>query len=298
MSLSPIFLARLPAPARRAASEDPNLERVLADAVKAAHVAWPTVRIPSESFVAHVASHASAETGSLADLRLNDLYLACACALANAAALIAFEQTNFPDIDPALVRMKGNTALRDEVAQMLRNTLFAPRPGKTPQIALYAGRGDLRNWTRAAIVRVILNLVTRKPRDVPTSTELFNAMPSAGSDPELAHMKEVYQAQFREAFATAVESLDSRDRNLLRHAFVDGLSIDEVGALFGVHRATAARWLASARAKLMGEVRRALMQKLHVDGTEFASIMRLIRSQLNVSLARFFDARAPEADDD
>jgi RNA polymerase sigma-70 factor (ECF subfamily) len=288
MTMSAIFLARLPEAARRTASEDQNLEHALVNAIREAHLAWPGVRIPHESFIAHVAGHASVETGSLAELRTSDLYLSCACALGDAAALTAFEQAYFVDIDPALVRMTGKTALHDEVAQSLRTTLFAPRPGRAPQIALYAGRGDLRNWTRAAIVRATLNLITRKPRETPAPTDLLSAVPAASADPELAHMKEIYQAEFRDAFAAAVATLDTRERNLLRHAFVDGLSIDEVGALFGVHRATAARWLASTRTKLMGELRRALMQKLHVDKTEFASIMRLIRSQLNVSLARFF----------
>lgn len=289
MTLSAVFLAHLPAPARNLAAKDSNLERTLRHAVEGAHAAWPTVRIPSESFAAHLAAHASVETGSVAELRTADLYLACACALGNGAALAAFEQAYFGDIDPAIVRMTGNTALRAEVAQALRNTLFAPRPGKSPQIALYAGRGDLRNWTRAAIVRTTLNLVTRKPRETPAESELLSAIPAPSADPEIAHMKAVYQTEFKQAFALAVEALDSRDRNLLRYSFVDGLSIDEVGALFGVHRATAARWLASARTKLMGELRRHLMQKLHVDGTEFASIMRLIKSQLNMSLARYFD---------
>lgn len=296
MTLSEIFLARLPAPARSAAGHDTNLERALTSVVQAAHAAWPGVQISSESFVAHLAVHASVDTGSLTDLRTDDLYLACACALGDAAALGAFEQAYFRDIEPALARMTGRTTLHDEVAQALRSTLFAPRPGKAPQIAIYAGRGDLRNWTRAATVRVILNLVTRKPRDVPAPAELLGAIPSPTADPELAHMKDIYQAEFREAFASAVESLGSRDRNLLRHAFIDGLSIDEVGALFGVHRATAARWLASARTKLMAEVRRGLMQKLHVDGSEFASIMRLLRSELNISLVRLFHDR-PWKDD-
>lgn len=289
MTLSAVFLARLSAPARNVVGNESDLERTLAAAVASAEAAWPGVRIPSESFVAHLAAHASADTGSLADLRLSDLYLACACGLGNAAALAAFEQAYFGDIDAAVVRVTGSKAIRDDVAQALRSTLFAPRPGKSPQIAVYAGRGDLRNWTRAAMVRVTLNLVTRKPREKPAESELLSAIPSSNADPEIAHMKEVYQAEFRQAFAAAVEALGSRERNLLRHSFVDGLSIDEVGALFGVHRATAARWVASARTKLMADLRRNLMQKLHVDGTEFASIMRLIKSQLNVSLARYFD---------
>jgi RNA polymerase sigma-70 factor (ECF subfamily) len=285
-SLADNFLARLPAAARAQTGADAGLESSLSAMVASAQSAWPSVHVPPEVFVSHLANHCASGAASLADLRTDDLYLACGCALGDGAALSAFEAAYFPDIVPALARATRATGLRDEVAQELRRLLFLPRERAGPQIALYAGRGTLRNWTRAAIVRVILTLVTRGPRDVPTGGDLFEALPSTLADPELAHMKDVYQVAFRAAFSSAIASLTSRERNLLRHAFVDGLNVDQVGALFGVHRATAARWVAGARAKLMADVRRSLMQELAVDDGEFSSIMRLIRSQLHVTLAR------------
>jgi RNA polymerase sigma-70 factor (ECF subfamily) len=294
MSLADRFLARVADVDRPAGVDRERLEALLAGIVDAAEAAWPTVRIPVETFVTHLAAHAPAAPGLVEDLRTSDLYLACACALGDPAALAAFEATYFGDIGPALARMTRAPISKDDVAQEARRTLFLPRERTPPQIALYAGRGDLRNWTRAALVRIILNLVTRSPREVPAPSDLLDAVPSAGADPELAHMKEVYRAEFREAFSLATASLSSRERNLLRHAFVDGLGIDEVGALFGVHRATAARWLAAARAKLLGHVRKHLLQKLAVNESELASIMRLIRTDLGLTLRRHLGAPEPE----
>jgi RNA polymerase sigma-70 factor (ECF subfamily) len=249
MHLAQAFLAAAPEPTRASLSRHPELERVLASAVESGESAWPTFRIARDAFAAHLGRHYPADAvdlkAALAALRVADLYLACACAMGDSRALEVFEARYFPDIDPALLRETRSTERHGEVAQLLRTRFFVAPPGASPQITLYAGRGDLRNWVRAAIVRTILNLVTRRPKEVSTEEHLLEALPSDEADPELAHMKEVYRTEFRRAFAEAMGALGSEERNLLRYGFVDGLSVDEIGALQGVHRATAARWLAA-----------------------------------------------------
>ena len=47
-----------------------------------------------------------------------------------------------------------------------------------------------------------------------------------------------------EAFAKAIAGLDARERGLLRLHVVHGLSATAIAGVFGVHRATAKRWLA------------------------------------------------------
>jgi len=53
-----------------------------------------------------------------------------------------------------------------------------------------------------------------------------------------------------------------RERNLLRYQVLDRLGIDHIGALHGVHRVTAARWIAHARRALIEGVRRRLQDRL------------------------------------
>jgi RNA polymerase sigma-70 factor (ECF subfamily) len=109
---------------------------------------------------------------------------------------------------------------------------------------------------------------------------------SFADDPELAYMKAAYRATFKEVFQEALDSLLPRERLLLKQQLVDGLSIDELGALNQVHRATAARWVAGAREKLLGRTRRTFMMRARISSDECESIMRLVRSQLDVSLQR------------
>jgi RNA polymerase sigma-70 factor (ECF subfamily) len=67
---------------------------------------------------------------------------------------------------------------------------------------------------------------------------------------------------------------------------VDGLSIDALGEIYGVHRATAARWIAKIREDLLARTREAFSARAKVGRAEFESLLRLARSQLDVSLRR------------
>jgi RNA polymerase sigma-70 factor (ECF subfamily) len=64
------------------------------------------------------------------------------------------------------------------------------------------------------------------------------------------------------------------------------LSISDIGAIYQVHRATAARWLSKARATLIDLTKEQLAILLSVEPGETDSILRLVQSQLDVSLER------------
>jgi RNA polymerase sigma-70 factor (ECF subfamily) len=72
----------------------------------------------------------------------------------------------------------------------------------------------------------------------------------------------------------------------LRYAFVDDLSIDRIGEIYGVHRATAARWIGHARDRFEEQLRAALKARLSVSESELFSILRVTMSGIDVSLAR------------
>ena len=88
----------------------------------------------------------------------------------------------------------------------------------------------------------------------------------------------------KRAFDVALRSLPAREQTLLRQHVIDGLTIDQLGALYHVHRATAARSLERARQAILAATREQMMGKLRVRSSELDSILRLIRSKLEVSL--------------
>jgi RNA polymerase sigma-70 factor (ECF subfamily) len=80
---------------------------------------------------------------------------------------------------------------------------------------------------------------------------------------------------------------------LLRHYFIDHMTIDELSVLHRVHRATAARWINDMRAELIAAVRRALVAQLPANDVGLRSIIELVASQLDLSLERIV---GPDAD--
>jgi RNA polymerase sigma-70 factor (ECF subfamily) len=199
--------------------------------------------------------------------------------------LYAFDRHFLPQVDAAVSRVRG--VATDEVRQALRHKLFVADAGERPKILEYSGRGELRTWVRMAATRTALNMAARAARELPVEQDALAFIVGGGEDPELQFLKRRYASEFKEAFADAFAALGSRERNLLRYAFGRGLSVDEIGPLYGVHRATAARWIAKAHANLVTHLRRTMMAKLHVSKKEFASILRLIESRIEISFEKY-----------
>ncbi|HEY6039436.1 MAG TPA: sigma-70 family RNA polymerase sigma factor [Kofleriaceae bacterium] len=284
-ALASAFLARLAnREAGQAASSPLDLERELGELVARARAEVPDVELDPPGFVGHVAERITFDRDGrpiLAGLRAGPLWIAYGCTIDHAAAIAAFERTYAPEITSALAR-SFDSGLADDAAAKLRDRLFLVGDDAVPRLASYSGRGDLRAWLRAAAVRTAIDLM-RARRAVPVAPqELADA---AAFDPILAGVKQRYRDEFRTAFADASQQLTDRERTLLRYKFVDDLSIDEIGTLYRVHRATVARWLAAIRETLFEGTRSRLMGVLELDELEVDSVLRLIDSQLDVSIS-------------
>ncbi len=281
------FCARLP-PSLPASAD--RLRVGLADALGRAAAVHPELPHDAVAFAAHVGGHLQAGdiAAELAAMRIDDLLLAWAAGTGDTRAIAAFEAAFFPDVAPILARVLRDTGERDEVMQRLRERLFVGGEDRQPAALDYAGRGSLRNWVRVSVGRIAVNLATRGPRETPVGDELLAALSGADDDPEIACVRARCSEELRRSFDAAARALTPRQRNLLRHAFVDGLTIDQLGSLHGVHRATAARWLASARGKLLDRLAADLRARLELDKDEVQSLVRWAQSHIEVTLERCF----------
>lgn len=285
------FVAALPV-ASRGGAEVAGLEAVLLAAIDAGEGAWPELRMGREVFAAALGQRlhdvAVGELAAgLAGLDHAGLYLAHACVQGDARALARFDARCIADLDAALRAAGVPEGQVVEAKQRVRHKLLVAGPEGPPRLASYAGRGDLRGFVRVVAVREGIGLLRqtarREAHEVPAADELLERA-TVGEDPELLLMKETHRAALREAFAAALGQLTGRERTLLRMAVVDGLTVDQLGAAFQVHRATAARWLASVREALFKSTRRELMGRLRLDGREFESWIRVIQSRFEISV--------------
>jgi RNA polymerase sigma-70 factor (ECF subfamily) len=248
------------------------------------HEAWLLARARWSGVEVSEASYRTFVEERTEDLAAgDDLYLACACAAGDETAIQAFETTFFDELD-VLLRRQRRTDLEDELRQQLRVKLFVARGDRGGAIGAYGGRGPLRRWFRMVAARALLNLVTRGVPETPATDDFLADMIGGGGDPELEYIKQGYRRAFQSAFEACLASLDEQDRTLLRAAFRDGLSVDAMATIHGVHRSTVARWVVKAHRRLVQDLRQRLMADLGIDRSELDSLFHLIFSRMELTL--------------
>jgi RNA polymerase sigma-70 factor (ECF subfamily) len=239
----------------------------------------PGIRIDEARFVERCAA--------LVDLRgalafAGDLTVAWGCLEEDATALRMLETDFIRSVPGFLRRFDRRPGFSDDVCQTVREKLLVARP---PRLESYLGSGPLLGWLRVVAVRTAIDLMRAQgdePR--PRGEELVATIAAAGDDPEFA----LAQARFREPFEhvlrEAVAGLTPRHRGVLRLYYLKGLNIEAIGRIYGTHRATIARWIATCHETLGAEVRRNLDQQFHLDSRDCRSLARFLGSRLHLDL--------------
>lgn len=222
-------------------------------------------------------------------IHFDDYFLATCCAEGSTEAIELFRYKFQHDMDRVSRKFKGRRYDGDDLVQILFEKLFV---GEDAKIHGYNGRGFLQNWLRVTATRTCIDLIKvgaqhkREALGEDDSLEQAAYQDLSGYDLEAQFLKREYRAKFKDAFVCAMKGLDSSHRTILRQHLVESMSIDQLGKMYGVHRSSAARWLADARQALFLSTRQELMNQLQVSQGEFDSIMALIESNLDVSMMR------------
>ena len=246
---------------------------------------WPDLAL-DDAVLAALADHLSAlaraepdPRAALARIHAADVCLAFACARGEPAALAALEAGCLRDLVAPLRRMHLDEPAIAETIQALRDQQLV---GGAPGILGYSGRGPLRAWLRSVAIRIALRDREQQGRWAALDAD---ASPPAGDDLELAYMKKQYGAAFERAFAAAFADLEVEARLLLKQRFGHRVGVVELGKLYGVNPGTISRRVAAARERLVGATRGRMVADLGVASGELSSILRLIESQIDLSLS-------------
>jgi len=260
-------------------------EALLIRAVDTARRAWPALRVDPTRFLGYLAERLQGEdiTSELAQLHLADLYLACAAAAGDTAALSVFEATLMAEVGAAAARVDASPWFVDEVKQVVRERLFVGVGDAPRKILQYAGRGPLAGWIRVTALRTARNL---RPDDRRRDDRGVSRLAATERDPALELLRERLRGPFERAFAAALAALPQSDRNLLRLSYLDGLTARQIARIENVHETTAARRIARLRDRILADVRRDLAAELSLSEAELDSAIRAIRSELHLSIAR------------
>jgi RNA polymerase sigma-70 factor, ECF subfamily len=197
------------------------------------------------------------------------------CSLGVAGALEALEAHCAPELNAVLSRY-APAGGREDVLQHVRLQVLAG-------LESYSGRGSLRGWVRIVATRAAIDLSRASATPEVADGEPLE-LPGRG-DLELELLKARYRGVFEQALREAGRALSPRERTLLRQHYLDELSIDALGRLYAVHRSSAARWVVSARQRLVELTRAAVARHGSMTAPEVDSLVRLMHSELRLSLS-------------
>jgi RNA polymerase sigma-70 factor (ECF subfamily) len=255
--------------------------------------AWPQFDLAFDDFDRYFAEHAGS-AGPPSEAHAADLYLACACASGSNEALAAFERTFSADMERAVASIDSSRTFVDETLQVLRERLFVPKDGRPGKIAEYAGRASLKTWLTAVAVRSAISVRRLKGEQPHEAFAHEDDRRLIERGPEHEYLLRRYKDAFQDAVRIALARLPAKQRMLLRLNLVDGMSIDKLGVAYRVGRATAARWLVSARRALLEQARAELRARLGITSAELDSVAADIRSRIDVSVLRLLAETQPD----
>jgi RNA polymerase sigma-70 factor (ECF subfamily) len=212
-----------------------------------------------------------------------ELVLAAACLHGDAGAIRVFHKEMFERVDRVLARLGISGPDADDVKQDVRTKLLVAAEGDA-KLALYHGTGPLAHWVASVAGREALGAIRKRKPTEAIGDDDFLA--DASDDPQLQALKTRHGADFKQAFQAAVAELEPRDRAILRALIVDDRSVNEIATVYGIHRVTASRWVSEVRQNLLVRTRNQLRDRLALDASSLESAIRMLDSNLELSLYR------------
>jgi RNA polymerase sigma-70 factor (ECF subfamily) len=263
-----------------------QLRPALDRALERARRVWPQVDIPSAQFSAFLGERVPAATpDGVAALRVEELYLTCGCLSRSTAALKAFEESYRPALMSAADRVLRDRVAADELVHDLWTVLILSEPPARAKLTDYQGTGSLRSWLSAVAARRAIDLLRAQGREAPSDAAVPLEETELG-DLELDVLRTDYAAHFREAVEESFRELPLKERNALRLYYLDRIPLSQVSKMFHVDKSTLSRALASTRERVLERTRALLKDRLGVGSTDLDSLMRLLGSDLELSIER------------
>jgi RNA polymerase sigma-70 factor, ECF subfamily len=207
-----------------------------------------------------------------------DLFLAMACVAGLPRATARFEVDVLHRVRRPIELALASNQHTDDLLQKVREKMFCTES----KLRHYRGRGPLVAWTRAISVRLALEL--RGSGKGQVAEQLSERLPALSDDIELRFLYRTHRELFRTVLHDAFGSLTVRERTVLRLSLVDDVSLERVGRMYGVNKSSISRWVAQAKARVWHSVREQLAQRLQLQGSEAASLLKAVQSQLSISL--------------
>jgi RNA polymerase sigma-70 factor (ECF subfamily) len=197
----------------------------------------------------------------LANLHVEDLGLAAACALGREAAWDHFVLEHRPVLYRAADALDPTGGAR-ELADSLYAELYGLREdgeGRRSLFRYFHGRSSLATWLRAVLAQRHVDAfrARRRVEPLPEGDRISAAETTPAADPDRSLLVPLIER----ALHAAVDALPPKDRLRLRSYYVSLLTLAEIGRITGEHEATVSRQLSRTRRGLRDAIERHLRQE-------------------------------------
>jgi RNA polymerase sigma factor (sigma-70 family) len=207
----------------------------------------------------------------LASLHLEDLALACACALGLEAAWDHFVREHRPILYRAADALDPSGGARD-----LADSLYADLYGLTTTTSedrrslfrYFHGRSSLATWLRAVLSQRHVDAWRSRSRTTSLSDDEDAAPPVLPQpiDPDRSRLVDLVI----HALQVALDRLPAKDRLRLRSYYAVELTLAQIGRITGEHEATVSRHLARTRRRIRDEAAEVLRTASRLSDAEIA----------------------------
>ncbi len=259
-------------------------------AAGAAEAEWAGCRLPPGVFTERLLAAVRAEGGDpilvLEKLHVADLYLAHACALRVPGALEAFAAKHLSRVDEYVRRFRGAAIQGADVRRDLEDALLLGKKGSEPRIGQYTGRGPLSRFVATAARNAALTLLRRRAQEPMLDVDAVASQLVFPPDSTRRLVDSRLDSALRAAVSASLSSLDRRQRTIVRLHLSESVPLTQIARMLKVHQSTVSRALDAAIAHLYAGIRRELREVHGLDDAEMESIVRDVRSQVELSLSR------------
>jgi len=236
-----------------------SLETLQYEAFERSCAQWPTVTFAFEDFRDYLMrlgyqDHMPSEAASV--------YLCGACMSALPTAHRTLELTYFRSLRRAISPYFNQRDAIEDVLQDVRYRLFV---GPSARIAGYRGSGPLGAWLRSVALNVARDHVRDQTAALQRVRRYGQSFGHLALDENLHNItpedrmgQTEMMSSYERALVLGMRLMTVEDRQILRHYFVEGMNIDQIGRMYACNRSTAARRINRALQKLRSAFRRAL----------------------------------------
>ena len=227
-------------------------------------------------------------------LHVEDLALACACALGRESAWDHFVLEHRPVLYRAADALDPGGGAR-ELADALYADLYGiagDGAGRRSLFRYFHGRSSLATWLRSVLAQRHVDALRSRRRTEPLPDDDGSLVGSAAppDDPDRARLVRLVE----DGLQTAIDRLAAKDRLRLRSYYVMQLTLAQIGRITREHEATVSRHLSRTRRALHDDIERHLREQERLTGDQVARALELaLEDPGALDLQQVFDRKEP-----